>query len=381
MGKRFRVLAIKPEDITPVSKRIYLVGRGYADITLHADGEIKIIASNPYVSDGMVKRDIKYKDIITELSEKIWHEYEKLDAVYKEMHLALKKTIYSKGSYEKKVNQVERKRYTRRIFALPQPSSSEVSEDLKKEAAAIYHHEEGVQRSRLVSDFVSKNLSKYLVARQEKWNEAKALFEEIETAIEQKENAANEREYQRQRQEILDFVNGVPAVFEPAFDKMVSELQIPFTFDLDYTYSQDEGCVNVNVTLLNGVEIPLEKAVLLSSGRISIKNKLVREIDQDTTETILSFIYLLTGKIFSVSPNVSIVDFTLWKSGMTDGLCWVEFTRNEFARNISPALETITDIQNYNRVMDLKVRNGATVINSIAKQKFEKLVKQASNNV
>ena len=128
-------------------------------------------------------------------------------------------------------------------------------------------------------------------------------------------------------------------------------------------------------------EIPLEKAVLLSSGRISIKNKLVREIDQDTTETILSFIYLLTGKIFSVSPNVSIVDFTLWKSGMTDGLCWVEFTRNEFARNISPALETITDIQNYNRVMDLKVRNGATVINSIAKQKFEKLVKQASNNV
>lgn len=378
--KNYSILGTKPQTISPISRSFIILNRGRATITLNPDGVVTTFSAT--VPDGTIKRDSQYKSVLYELSEQMIKAYEAQTLTFLQLHRKLKKTFYSKKSYENKIDKIEKKTYKRRSFTIPEPTSKDVSALLCEEAKGALHNSKddntiGYQK------FTSDRLQKVLSDRKAKWEEVRRLFFEIEDAREQKINAQYQREYDAQREKELNYVNGEPSVVDDAIDKLSKELEVPFNFGFNTSYSQETGTLDVNVELRENLDLPLLKAEMLSSGKISIKNKLVREITQQTTETIFSFVFYFAGKLFGTSPNIEHVRMCVWDAGKQNGLLWIDFNRTAFARNISPSMVPTTDIQvyNYPNVYDLRTRNTALELNPITSEKFMKRIKDVMNEI
>lgn len=375
--RKLTIFGKKPQPITESSRIITILNRGQATITLKPDGVI--IVSSYTVPEGAVKRDTRYKDAVYNMSEQMIRLYDEQTLAYTQLHRRIKKTIFSKRSFENKVDKIVRETYVRRKFNLQEPTADEVIQDLRTEAEAIYHN--SPNKSAEVTKYINDNLADFLKDRKAKWQEARALFNEIENAQESKTNEVYQRKYDAERNEELSFVNGDPSKVEPAIENVLSGLDNPFSFDIQYFYSQADGTIAAEVELRNGVELPLQKGEMLASGKISVKNKLMREVAQQTTDTIFSFLFYLAWQLFATSPNIDHVKIAIWEGGKMNGFVWVDFSRTEFAKRISSTMIPSTEILCFPHVYDLRSKNSATVLSPIDSYKFKQLIAQTSNGI
>lgn len=60
--------------------------------------------------------------------------------------------------------------------------------------------------------------------------------------------------------------------------------------------------LETSVIVEDGISVPITKAAILASGKISIKNKLVRETITEKTNSAISLTYFLAAHLFNVSP-------------------------------------------------------------------------------
>ncbi len=371
--RKISIQGKKPKAIFSDSRLITILNRGRATVTLNPDGVVTV--SSPNVPDGAVRRDTRYKDAVYQMSEQMIKAYDAQTLAYTQLHRKLKKTIYSKKSFENKVDRIVKDTYTRRVFDLPEPTKDEVKRDLRVEAEATFYN--APNKAAEVKKYIDEKLPALLSDRIAKWQEARALFTEIENAKEQKANDAFQRKYDAERNEELSFVNGAPNKVEPAIDIALRGMDNPFGFDFEYSYSQADGTISGEIELHNGVELPLQKGEMLASGKISVKNKLMREVAQQTTDTIFGFVFYLAWVLFGTSPNIDHVQLKIWDGGKQNGLLWVDFTRDLFAKNISSTMNPKSEIVSYPYVFDLRIRNSAEELAPIAAAKFNRRVEEA----
>ena len=212
--KNYSILGKKPQTISSISRSIIIhhqfAGPILASITLNPDGIITISSNN--VPEGIIRRDSEYKIVVNKLSEQMIKAYEAQTLTFLQLHRKLKKTIYSKKSYENKIDKIEKKTYKRRSFTIPEPTSKDVSALLCEEAKGALHNSKddntiGYQK------FTSDRLQKILSDRKAKWEEVRRLFFEIEDAREQKINAQYQREYDAEREKELNYVKKTFPIF------------------------------------------------------------------------------------------------------------------------------------------------------------------------
>ena len=105
--KNYSILGTKPQTISPISRSFIILNRGRATITLNPDGVVTTFSAT--VPEGTIKRDSQYKSVLYELSEQMIKAYEAQTLTFLQLHRKLKKTIYSKKSYENKIDKIEKK--------------------------------------------------------------------------------------------------------------------------------------------------------------------------------------------------------------------------------------------------------------------------------
>ena len=124
------------------------------------------------------------------------------------------------------------------------------------------------------------------------------------------------------------------------------------------------------MTFENGINVPVSKATILTSGKISIKNKLVKEIIQDKTKSIISCAYYMAGKYFNVSPNILYIRMSIYDTNKQNPLLWVEFERDKLSK-LSPLLtDIISDILGYPHVLNYKTKGDALELAIMNKTTF-----------
>ena len=62
--------------------------------------------------------------------------------------------------------------------------------------------------------------------------------------------------------------------------------------------------LNTEIELQNDMNLPTNKTNILASGKISVKDKLVKEMEQFKTETIVSMIYYVAASLFNAAINI-----------------------------------------------------------------------------
>lgn len=277
-------------------------------------------------------------------------------------------------SFQKKIDAIPMGTPKRQTFFLPSPSKDEVRGILRDEAKAALHGQNASISDE--SRYIQNRLDNVLRDRQNKWDEAQSLFNSLEQTRIKNEERLLEIEWQQKRQLLLDVMNGDPDVIEQGMAEVSATLDVPFDLDFQYSYDQRTGLVAAEVEIINGINIPFQKAVPLASGRASIKNKLVREIAEETKDTILSFVYYFASKIFEISLNISKVELSVWDEGKGKGYIWVRIPREGIMRDVPKYLVPAADIDNYRKVADIRIKTASVEIAPILAPKFMKLIEE-----
>ena len=135
------------------------------------------------------------------------------------------------------------------------------------------------------------------------------------------------------------------------------------------------GLVEAGVILEDGINIPATKATILSSGKISIKNKLVKEMISDKSNSTVSLVYYLSNQLFLASPNVLYVRMALYDRSKQHPLLWVEFDRERFAQTRTDSVNVLSDILGYPNVTNFKTKGDAIELATMTEASFMDSIK------
>lgn len=215
-----------------------------------------------------------------------------------------------------------------------------------------------------------KNDSAAFRGRIQAYEEIQEFFNGIQDVKEQKANRTYQRQYDKAKQEIIDYINGEDKITEEKIKNILNSLSLPYRVDISCFYSKSDGLLQTDLELSTDLNLPTKKVSILASGKISVKDKLVKEIEQFKTEAILSLIYYIAGSLFNGSINIQKQQVTIWINGKREGLLQVVFNRDRFVSQDFRTLNLLSDYNEYQRIDSLRIVRGAAQFDTLPKEAF-----------
>lgn len=301
-----------------------------AEIILSKNGEYILAidgkhAYSPY--EDAAKRSPYYKTAITNVTSEMQQAIEAYNNAF--VQIAPKTSqILNRSVVEKKLNTLVLKKYSRVPFTLPKPNKLEVLVDLKKEADVKFYSV-WKSNSSFKEKFISDQIDYEYNQRMLNWEDLNRYHDTIQDYLETLENKKYNQEYIVNKQSLEDELYGKEAYVKKKLQELSQKVKVPFDLSLDVDYRQKEGLINAVVTLPSLLNIPDKKVVPLATGRISVKDKLKREYDEDTINTLIGLAYNIADHLFSLSVNVKIVRLSAVSGFMA--YYWIEFNRTTFS--------------------------------------------------
>lgn len=221
------------------------------------------------------------------------------------------------------------------------------------------------------------NLESMKKQRMDAWYEILTLFNLIEKAQADRANASFKKEYDasvRAQQEIID---GENHIVDDAFHSFSNTLMVPFIIELDYKYNQAAKSIDVSIELTEdpSLKMPMKKATLKTTGKLSVRAKTQGDVQRDYAYTCLSLMYYIACNVFNITPNIQTCRIALYTARKAEGICWLEFNRNKFATLHLSTLDPLLDIVAWPNVSNLKVLKTISKLECIEKTAFENQIR------
>jgi hypothetical protein len=374
MGK-IRIYSKQPKQIVSLSET-YTVFSSYksgkATLRLTPEGEYLFTVYGD-IGESTAKRSPTHKTIEQKLTNNMLKMYEEAQNSYTELHKKIKLRLDS--SYSVQQNVKPQGAYQWKTLDIKKPTENEAKELVVNEARNLNHNPKSPSVNE--SDFVKANLDIVKKQRMDAWDEIQKLFNLIEKAQADKANASFKRAYDasvRAQQEIID---GESHIVDDAFNSFPNTLIVPFIIEMDYKYNQTGKSIDVSIELTEdpSLKVPMKKATLKTTGKLSVRAKTQGEIQQDYANTCMSLMYYVACNVFNITPNIQTCRVALYSASKASGICWIEFNRNRFSTLNLSSLDPMFDMMGWPNVANLKVLKTTAKLESIDKATFEKQIK------
>lgn len=374
MGK-IRIYSKQPKPIVSLSET-YTVFSSYksgkATLRLNPDGEYLFTVYGD-IGEATAKRCSTHIATEQKLTNNMLKMYEEAQDAFTAIHKKSKLRLAS--SYSVQQNVKPQGAYQWKTLDIKKPSDNEAKELVVNEARNLNHNPKSSSVSE--SDFLKANIEKVKRQRMDAWDEIQKLFNLIEQAQADKANASFKKVYDasvRAQQEIID---GESHIVDDAFYAFPTTLVVPFIIELDYKYNQAAKSIDVSIELTEdpSLKVPIKKATLKKTGKISVRAKTQGDLQQDYANTCLSLMYYVACNVFNISPNIQTCRISLYTAQKANGICWMEFNRNRFSTLHLSSLDLLQDMMGWPNVANLRVLKTTYRLFIIEKTAFENQIK------
>lgn len=374
MGK-IRIYSKQPKPIVSLSET-YTVFSSYksgkATLRLNPDGEYLFTVYGD-IGEATAKRCSTHIATEQKLTNNMLKMYEEAQDAFTAIHKKSKLRLAS--SYSVQQNVKPQGAYQWKTLDIKKPSDNEAKELVVNEARNLNHNPKSSSVSE--SDFLKANIEKVKRQRMDAWDEIQKLFNLIEQAQADKANASFKKVYDasvRAQQEIID---GESHIVDDAFYAFPTTLVVPFIIELDYKYNQAAKSIDVSIELTEdpSLKVPIKKATLKKTGKISVRAKTQGDLQQDYANTCLSLMYYVACNVFNISPNIQTCRISLYTAQKANGICWMEFNRNRFSTLHLSSLDLLQDMMGWPNVANLRVLKTTYRLFIMEKTAFENQIK------
>ena len=328
MGKYSIRQSVK-HDIVPL-RDSFQFNYGKATVRLDPDGTYTLMANGSEYSEyvNSARRAYQYKPTVQKLSEKMREAYDQQTFDFTHLNYRLSPSR-SRVSIENTLDKLVLQKYTNKPFAVKRPTNAEIRAELEYEADQLYFKTFG-KNTKQIEEYVNAHLQDALDQRLKTWQELSDYHDTIQAQNAEKQNLIYFKEYSDKKEELENILSGPARFVDAEIRKRLSDIHLPFDIELDYTYSKQQKQLDVEVELPSSIPIPFQKATILASGKVSIKNKTAKEQNADFKQCIYGLTYYIASKFFDVSSNIEKISVTVWEEGKKRGHIWVEFPRADF---------------------------------------------------
>lgn len=160
------------------------------------------------------------------------------------------------------------------------------------------------KNKKLREDYVSENLEQCLQEKIKEWTVAKNKFIEIETASKIVKDKEYYNEYLFQKQNLKNILQGSVNYVNEKIEAILSDIILPVEFSVSYEYHLDYKQLKIDLDLPEIENMPQAKANILSSGKITIKQKTQKELKHEYAQCVSGMAFYLSAAFFNVSTNI-----------------------------------------------------------------------------
>lgn len=359
--------------IAAISKS-YRFNGGTATVQVDSLGnyEIMVNGSRSSSQENSAKRDADYKPAVNDISQKMVVAFEKRDAEFTAMHKKAAR-MQKLSEHQKKFEALSPQQYLRESFPLSRPMREDLRRELEAEAEIRFSDLYDDKRKERTT-FVHEHEKEAMAARFRAYEEIQSFFSDLQDDKEIRANDSFQKEYERQKKEIEDYINGEAAQTERNIRMILGELSLPYSVHISCNYNEKLGLLDTDIEFHGDMNLPSKKANILSTGKISVKDKLVKEMEQFKTETIVSMIYYVAASLFNSAINIRTQRVTVWLDGKREGLVWIQFDRAKFAKLSMRTVNPMLNYYDWPRVDALRMVRGASQFDTLDVNSFKNAI-------
>ncbi len=367
MRKELHITASVPQQVQTCKENFH-TNHGYGTIELTPYGDY--LLNTVGITDAAARRTNEYKNAYKKVSANMLHAYEAETRAYTSLHRNMP-SIESVVKLKNDLMILSPQKYKRGHFAFRKPTKDDVEKDLVDEVKNINFDKTNTCGHVDEKIFVKEHINEMIEIRQHAWQEACDFFNKIEDAREERENAKFFTEYKTLYNNKKEYLEGNENTVKQELLNLCGNVSVPYNLSLSFAYSQTTHVLETAVVMEDGISVPISKATILASGKISIKNKLVRETITEKTNSAVSLTYFLAAHLFNTSPNIQYLRLSLYERSKQNPLLWVEFEREKFSRTRPKMVDVISDILGYPNVLEFKNKADAIELCTTNKVSFD----------
>lgn len=367
MDKELHIVASLPKQIQTFKETFY-TNHGYGTVELTPYGDY--LLNTVGITDAAARRSNEYKNAYKKVSVNMLHAYEAETRAYTSLHRDMP-SVESVVKFKNDLMALSPQKYKRGSFTFSKPTKDDVEMDLLEEAKNINFDKTNTSNHVDEKKFLKEHLNEMIEIRQHAWQEACDFYNKIEDAREERENAKFFAEYKTLYNGKKEYLEGKENIVKKGLLDLCGSISVPYNLSLTFAYNQAAHVLEVSVIVEDGISVPTSKATILTSGKISIKNKLVRETITERTTSAVSLVYFIAANLFNVSPNVQYLRFSLYERNKQNPLLWVELEREKFSRTRPKMVDVISDILGYPNVLEFKNRADSIELCAMDKTSFD----------
>ena len=301
--------------------------------------------------------------------------FEKRDAEFTAMHKKAAR-IQKLSEQQKKIDALSPQQYERESFPFSRPTREDVRRELEAEAEIRFSDLYDDKRKERTA-FVNEHEKEAMAARLRAYEEIQSFFSDLQDDKEARASALFQKEYDHQKKEIEDYINGETTATERNIRMILGELSLPYHVEITCDYDEKSGLLNTDIEFHGDMNLPTNKTNILSTGKISVKDKLVKEMEQFKTETIVSMIYYVAASLFNAAINIRTQRVSVWLDGKKEGLVWIQFDRAKFAKLSMRIVNPMLNYYDWPRVDALRMVRGASQFDTMDANSFKAAIAQA----
>jgi hypothetical protein len=278
-----------------------------AGINIDADGKITINdeQGNPVTDEKLlrtIKKSAEYKNAYFKLQKMCKEE---IDAKTNQFIGIYKSTppLKSRSEWQSEIANLRIEEYAEKEF--PELIPTQESTKLKLQTYAEKKIETFFSwtKKRKVEQYINENLNSVLENDLREWKKRKIEFETEEKNIKLRTDKELKNLYENKVSNLKKALDGDHRYVSDSISHIIGSLSLPLEFSMEYEFT-DSRDLFIDLDLPEIDHIPRKKAEILSSGKVSVKDKTSKELNEDYVKCVLGLAFFFSGTFFNVSPQI-----------------------------------------------------------------------------
>ena len=292
------------------------------DLDMDRTGHITFLFTDdlghPITDDDIIQKLIRktkatyqYKEHLAELQKMTYEKVNSDTEAFTDLH---KKTprlkIDSEVTYA--LSHLTQKHYTPILFEEEVPNKDIIQRRLCLEANEKFKSLFWWRNKPARKEYVEKNTPIVYQKELKEWERKRDVFNARQAETKRIKDEEFLREYMDEKHSLESFFSRneeeVINALRTESDKISKE--VPGNFALTYNIDLEYGILYVLLDLPEIEEIPKDKAVYLPSGKISFKQKTIKEVQLDYVRCICGLAFFVAGRLFNVNSAIQYIQIS-----------------------------------------------------------------------
>lgn len=305
------------------------------------------------------RRTQEYKDSVRKLYGDLYEKYEQQLNDFVDIYKNTP-SLLEKSDWIAILDGLREVSYIQKKFNTPHPTLEECEAELSREAEQEIRSLLFWKNSAKRDEYIKKNLQGRYSSKCKDWKIASDAFEKEEMGRRKEIERTNAQIRGKKEQIQKNILRGDPSYINDALTDFLSSVHLAVEFSVDFQYD-NEGCLYLDLDLPEIEDLPSDYANILKSGKVSIKEKTVKQKNQDYSKCVCGLAFFFAGNSFNVSPEIQQVTISGYtqrlskRSGNREDtyIYSIIFDRSTFRRLNFKNIDPVQAFENFDHVIDL----------------------------